>query len=153
MYVHIRTFATTPEDELTIVDGVPTDVEYSTLQVTRRSRLTHHVKFTIDGARIQYDSSRPHYEELIQALQSQEPIKAWIATERTSPFNLDQVRLMHLYKMEHRGQMILNYQEIVSLDEEESMALLICGTAITGGGVLALFSYYRARRKYQLALG
>jgi hypothetical protein len=137
-YVFILLYGVTPENQLTIVEGFPTDVKLS------RYRRHQHVTFTVDGIRTEYSSERPHYEDLMRALESREPVRAWVSTKRETLFERD--GWVPLYKMGHRGRLIIRYQDVVAYHEEGSMSVLIVGIAIVGLGVMGLFLYFRARR-------
>jgi hypothetical protein len=147
MYIFFRNYAVTAEGELTLAEGVPDDVEFSTVRHRRGGGETHHVKFTVGGKRTQYASDRPHYEDLVRTLESQEPVRAWVSTKQLTLFEKPSP-LLHLYKLEQRGRMIISYEDVISADEQESMAVLIVGIAVSSLGVMGLFLYYRARKKY-----
>jgi hypothetical protein len=58
IYVFDRLYGTTPENELTLAEGVPTEVKKT--QITGRVT-TYFLKFTVAGYRTEYASDQPKY--------------------------------------------------------------------------------------------
>jgi hypothetical protein len=149
IFAYSRLYGTTPEEELTLVEGLPSNIQHSA--VSTRGPTTHYLKFTIGSFATEYSSTRPHYQDVFGAVDSGEPIRVWVSTKRETVFERD--GWVPLYKMEHRGRMILDYETTVAHQKEEGdAASFVCPGVAAALGVFSLLLYVRSRLRYRKAL-
>lgn len=141
--IFTRQYGTTPESELTKVEGVPADVELT--HVTRRT-ITSFLKFRIAQHRIEWTSDEPKFKEIVDAVQSGEPVTVWISTKQET---LRPVQgRVPLYKLSVEDKPVLDYSEVVAHKTEKSIITLVGGLVVSGIGLFAVGSGVRARFRY-----
>jgi len=139
---------TTPENELTFVEGVPSNV-----MVTKVSSLTKGqrsiVECTLAPYHFEWASGDPHYDEIYSVLANRGPIQAWVSTKRErAVLNLDSARV-RLYKLRAGGRQILSYSEAAG--SYDSNALLIVGGAIALLGAFSVYINWQQSQNAQAA--
>jgi hypothetical protein len=149
VYVFNHLYGTTPEEELTPAEGVPTAVEFT--KVPRRgAEFIHIISFKIGSFTTEYASDRPKYDEVVAAVESGDPIRVWISTKRETLFARE--GWVPLYKLEHRGKTVLDYQTTVAHKSEGKGGMLWCAGLVIVMGAVGLFAYIRARKRQNPAL-
>ena len=136
-------YGTTPEEELTEVEGVPTDIRV-TSDSGRSGNTAYFLNFTVAGHRTEYASTSPNYEKVLAAVKSGDQVHVWVSTKQETLF--PRKGWVPLYKMSVGAKPILSYSEIVEHKVDGSVALLLIGCLVVGvgpSGILFCFLYYR----------
>jgi hypothetical protein len=137
-------FGTTPEDELTLAEGVPSDVERSQ-STGRGGHTTYFVYFTVGEYRTEYGSNDPKYHDVSAAVASGYPIQIWVSTRQETLFRL--TNLVPLYKVQYGNRPILTYSEVVANRSDKSWPVLIVGAALFIIGSWEVYLCFRSRRR------
>jgi hypothetical protein len=149
IYFSGRFAGTTSENELTLAEGVPSEVHVSQ-NLRLRGPRTESLEFTIAGYRTQYTSDEPKFQEVLSAVTSGEPIRVWVSTR---PETLFPARgWVPLYKVSLGETPVLTYPEIAAYHAEGARAMLIVGSAVFAIGAWAVFLCYRNRQRSQVGI-
>jgi hypothetical protein len=141
LYVFARLHGTTPEEELTQVEGVPEDVTLTSHDDTAL------LKFTVGGFRTEYSSNSPRYEKVLAAVRSGQPVQAWISTKQETPFPRD--GWVPLYKLSVGGEEVLDYATTAGDPGSWRVLVLACFLLAAGGWGLVACVRNHARYKRQ----
>jgi hypothetical protein len=137
-------YGTTPEDEFSCVEGLPSDVEL--IQSRNAWGPTGEVlQFTVGGYRTEYPSGHPKYQEVVEAVTSGDPVQVWVSTRQETVF--PRKGWVPLYKLNAGIRSILTYPEVTSHQSEGGPVGLILGGLFFGGGAWGLYSSFRKRRE------
>jgi hypothetical protein len=150
IYVFSRLYGTTPENELTLAEGQPTNIELSQLTGSYGAR-TDYLKFAVAQYRTEYASDQPKYQEVLSAVQSGEPIQVWVSTKQETVF--PRQGWVPLYKLSFEGRAILTYSEVVADKSQGSRAVLIGGSVVLAIGTWGVYLCIRNRRRYAAGVG
>jgi hypothetical protein len=112
----------TPENELTIVDGKPSDATLTT--VTSRGAKHYTIKFSVDGYKTEYGSSQIKYDEVLAAVRAGQPLRIWVSTKQETLF--PRAGWVPLYGLQIGDIVVLTYQEVVASEEEKGIIIFIC---------------------------
>ena len=135
----------TPENELTLAEGVPSEVSVTHLNLGRKHS-TDVLHFSVGGYRTEYGSKSPKFQEVLEAVRREDPIQIWVSTKQETLFARS--GWVPLYKMSVQGKLVLTYSDVMEKDSEGSLSSWICGGFILALGLYAGFLWYRARRRY-----
>src|SRR3974390_1721853 len=142
MYVFHSLYGTTPEYELTKVEGVATAVEISEY-IGRYGARTEFLKFSVSGYKTEYSSSRPNYQQVLDAVQGDEKLQLWVSTKQETLF--PRQGWVPLYKMCVGDDVVLSYDAALSRDKGGAFAVLVVGSVLLAIGTLGLFQCFRQR--------
>ena len=134
---------TTPEDELTLAEGVPDGLKVS------YGKGTTYLKFSVDGYRTEYSSDRPRFTEVNAAVGGNVPVKMWVSTKQETIFPRD--GWVPLYKMSRDGIPVLSYQQTVATHSYSTG--LIIGAVMIVFSVIGIYQALRDRRRAQTVGG
>lgn len=141
-------YGTTPEDELTLAEGVPDDVSVS--YVTGRYGHRHYtLRFTVGGYRTEYGSASPHYEDVLAAVGSGDSIQVGVSTKRETVFARQ--GWVPLYKLSVAGRPVLSYSEVVGDSSNSSTNVLLGSGFLLWVGMVGLFFCKRGSRQVSAA--
>jgi len=140
-----RRHGTTPENELTLVEGVPRDVTVS----GSRGAKTEIITFAVDRYHTEYRGNRPKYREVHSAIDSGERLTVWISTKRETI--LPRQDWVPLYKLSVGDRQILTYDEVVAANEEGLSSIAIGASVFIGIGAYVLWLCVQTRRQYAAA--
>lgn len=146
IYLHHLLFGTTPEDELTLLEGVPQEVSLKVMS-GRGGSESHFLRFSVSGTKTEYSSSQPKYKKVLEVIERRESVRVWVSTKRETV--LPRNNWVPLYKLEHQNILILDYATTVANMRETGESVPICGLVVLALGGFGLFYYSRSRRKYQ----
>jgi hypothetical protein len=142
LYAFERLHGTTPENELTLVEGVPEDVAL-TEQAIRGRRPARFLKFTVGGYRTEYSEYRPRFEGVAEAVQSGRPLRVWVSTRRETLF--PRAGWVPLYKMSVDEHNVLAYADVAGEQEGGNHLFLIPAAILIAAG--AWGGYHSLRRR------
>src|SRR5262245_28385540 len=80
-YWSIKLHGTTAETDLTLAEGVPTDVRESRSQ-TQGGFTTDYLYFTVAGYETSYSRDMPKYAEIRRAVKNGQELRAWVSTKQ-----------------------------------------------------------------------
>ena len=135
-----RLYGTTPEAELTLVEGRPGDASLSRVSGSNGAS-TDYLRFRVGGFRTIYASDLPGYPEVASAVERGGPVRIWVSTRRETVFL--RAGWVPLYRMESGGKPIVTYDEVVASKAAERGPLLLGGAFLTAFGVWALCTCLR----------
>jgi hypothetical protein len=139
-YLFGRLPGTTPENQLTIAEGVPVNVS----ETLRRGH--HDLSFTVQGYPITYAGDEPNYQGVRSAVQSRRPIRVWVSNKVEAAIPLG--RSVTLYQLHQGDHPVLTYSEVVAHQARTARAVPIVGGALLGLGALALAGCCSAQRRH-----
>jgi hypothetical protein len=122
---------TTPEEHLTVAEGVPMDVTES---VKKTGQYLH---FSVAGHRTEYSSHDARYAEISAAAKLGVPVRIWVSTKQETLF--PRQGWVPLYKFELDERPILTYAETVERKQKAPWGLLACGSVLLLPGAYLLF--------------
>jgi hypothetical protein len=145
-YVNFQVNQLTPEDELTVVEAIPSKIKTSALGEKLGEK--RFIKFNVGEFRSKYSSDEPFAEEVFDAIQSQQTVRAGVATEEKGLIKLgsDYVRL---YKLELGDRVVLPYEATIAARRREGMVLLFGAMFFLIVGATGLWSGLRRCRQYR----
>jgi hypothetical protein len=146
VYVFASAHGTTPENELTEIEGEPSNVQMSEVFGRYGSR-TEFLKFTVAGYQTEYGSNRPHYQEVLNAVQGDEALHIWVSTKQETLF--PRQGWVPLYKMRVGDKVILTYNDTVSHEKGGAFAALVVGCVVSAAGAAGVYQCYRQSSKYR----
>jgi hypothetical protein len=126
VYLLDSSSGTTPEEDLTLVEGVATEVRTSSVSGSEI------LEFKVAGHQTEYASDRPKYEQVLVAVGSGQPVRVWISTRQETLF--PRQGWVPLYKMSVGDQPVLEYAEVVGHKAEGAYAALVVGCVLCGVG-------------------
>lgn len=103
--------ATTPENELVELHGVPTNVKETVITKYRLEK-DRILECDLDKHHFEYSQGEKNYERVRDALSSGEPVDAWVSTKPERRIIPDQTRV-RLYKLVSKGSEILSYDDVM----------------------------------------
>jgi hypothetical protein len=128
-------YGLTPENDLTLVEGEPSDVDLSERQV----------RFTVAGHRIEYSRDGRPPVAVVGAALSGRPVRAWVSTRRENLLRRDGP--LPLYKLSVGDRAVLSYAEAAEAKSRVPPALPICSGLALLFGVGGLVQCFRDRRR------
>jgi hypothetical protein len=135
-------YGTTPEEDLTLVEGLPGDISLS--EVTGRYGHKHDtLHFTIGGYRTEYGSDAPKFQDVLAVVDGKNPIQAWVSTKRETVFARDD--WVPLYKLSEDGKPVLTYSDVVTHSSDSLDSAFVVSAVILAIGAGGLFFCYRRR--------
>jgi len=132
----------TPEDELTLAEGVPEEV---TVEIGEQG--TAHLDFTVAGFRIKYSSTDPRYADVLAAVQSGQPVRAWVSTRQETLF--PRKGWVPLYKLSTADGEALDYDSVAADMKGVARGFLIGGCVVLAVGLFALGACLRQHLKFR----
>ena len=148
-----------PEQNLTVVEGIPTDIQISHGADTEGSPARDDIDFNVSGHRIHYNSTQPKYAEVVAAVQSSEgkfdtrrpsrriesgkPIQAWLGMSGKS---------LELYKLNAGGKPVLAYADTAASLKFLGRSILVVGALVVALGLRLAYRLFRPRRRSDPAL-
>ena len=145
LFVFVHFYGTTPEEELTLVEGIPHDVSGTRLNLGRRHS-TDVLHFSVGDHRTEYGSKDPKFEEVLEAVTRGEPIQIWVSTKQETVF--PRAGWVPLYKMSVQSRPVLTYSESVDPDTATPVGGMLCGGFVLALGLWGATMWYRARRRH-----
>src|SRR5262245_7042447 len=139
LYVFDRLQGTTPAEELTQVEGGPEDVTLTSHGDTAS------LKFTVGGFRTEYSSNSPRYEQVLAAVRSGQPVRAWISTKQETL--LPRHGWVPLYKLSVGDEEVLDYAATTGDRGSWRVLVLACFVLVAGGWGLVVCFRNQARYK------
>jgi hypothetical protein len=135
LYMFVRSRGTPSEADLTLLEGLPSDIQHSELH-EGYGHVEYFIKFKMGSWSMQYGSSDPNAKEVFEAVHSGMPIRVWVLTN--PPALVKNPDAAVLYQMEFQGKLVMDVQTRVAKDQERQQAFLIIGSALIllGGGIL-----------------
>jgi hypothetical protein len=134
LHVFHRLYGTTPEDDLTLAEGVVHDVTLS------HGRYASYLKFTVAGYRTEYSSDHPKFKEVLFAAQSGAPVQIWVSTKQETLF--PRQGWVPLYKLSAGGIPVLTYFDVVSHTRSQDGRFLFFCLVVLGIGIYGLFTVF-----------
>lgn len=128
----------TLESELTVVTGPAVNVSGSN---------TYHW-LTVAGYQVQYSSSDPGFDRLLQAIRNQEPLTVGVLTNSKSLIPRND--WVPLYTLHIGSETLLPYEHSVAKAHESEKAVFIVGGFLTAQGAWGLWLCLGSRRKPQV---
>jgi hypothetical protein len=136
----------TPENELALGEGVASDVTVTHYWGPRGGSFDG-LKFTIGGYRIEYGSRDPNYEQVRAAVQSGQPLRAWVSPRQAS--TIGRPSIVPLYKMSRGELVVLDYATTAAERAKGRPTLMVGGGAIMMFGGLVLYVTYHRYQAYR----
>lgn len=131
----------TPEGQLIHVEGTPTKVEVKPHKSPRGGEW-YCLECTVSGQTFQWLSSDPRYDQVLAAVQSKQPLTAWVSPKQASVSGT-----VPLYKLSTNDRVILDYATGAERHDKGKGPALIGGAIGLALGFLGLtFCVYRSRR-------
>jgi hypothetical protein len=145
IYASGRLAGSTPENQLTRAEGVPSDVKLTQLS-GRYGAKTSILTFTIAGYRTEYASDQPGYQAVFSAIKSAKPLCVWVSTRQETLF--PRQGLSPLYKLSVGNEPVLTFAEVSAHHSKGARALPIIGSALLGLGSLCVFMCFHIQRQH-----
>jgi hypothetical protein len=145
-YAFNRLAGSTPEQDLTLAEGVPVSVELSRLP-QRYGNSVQLLEFSIDSFRMEYGSDAPKFREVVSAVTSGKPVRVWVSTKQETL--VSRPGFVPLYKLSVGEKPILTYRDVKTHSKTGSRAVLIGGCAVLAIGVIVLVMCIRNYRRHQ----
>jgi len=141
LHVFVKLYGVTKEPDLTLAQGVPTEVSIETIHGRYDSHIDE-LGFRVGGYHTEYSSDDPHYDDVLAAVQDGSGIKVWVSTKQETVFPRHDY--VPIYKFGVGDKLIVSYQETIEKNRKGSDAMLIVGMALIACGVVPLL--LRAKR-------
>src|SRR5262249_2935961 len=107
---------------------------------------TSYLKFTVGGFRTEYSSSRPRYLEVLAAVRSGQPVRAWVSTKQETLF--PRKGWVRLYKLSTADGEVRDYDTGVADKAGGSRPVLILGCVLLAIGCIGLGACVRQQVRY-----
>lgn len=139
------------ESELTLVEGVARNVEYSSHR--KRFGVVHRATFSIGPYRTSYDEYNANFWLVRHAIQRGQVMKVWMDTREQNT---------RIYKLSVSGEELLAYEDELKDAQHETeagkivgIALILCGLVCVGvnGAMLLRYNSYLAESRSAAAPG
>ncbi len=144
-------WGTTAEEDLTLAEGVATDIEVRQSRIRNDDR--HYLYFTVAGYRTEYASYQRNFAALRRAVESGQPMQIWVSTKQETVFPRN--GWVPLYKASIRGEPILTYAEVVAEKKAGPVGgpitILVLGCVGVVGGVYLIYVTIREIRRVGMA--
>jgi hypothetical protein len=145
LYLFTSSFGTTPEADLTLAEGVASDIKV--VQLPGGGGTAEVLKFTVAGYHTEYSSYRPKYQGVLTAVRSGRPIRVWVSAKQETLF--PRQGWVPLYKLNVGDSPVLGYSDVVGDHVNGSQAFLIGAGIAFAMGAVAIFFCYRNYRRYR----
>lgn len=145
LLVFVHYHGTTPEEELTLVEGVPTDVEL-TRQTGQRGDTAYFLTFKVGEYFTEYSSLDPRFDDVLSAVRADVPLRVWVSTKQETVF--PRRGRVPLYKLSTADKMVLTYPEVVGRKANRTGSILILGGTILSLGAWGTYRCFRLHRRY-----
>ena len=140
MYV-FPTSEQVPESQLTLVEGVPSDVEFG--KHIRRYGSVEKLSFVVGGYKTYISAYHPKYESVRSAVQERSPLKVWLETKRK--YSGDDSK--PLYKLTAGSRTLVAYGDTIEQQSEQHNSSLVVGIALLiAGAFVAVLGAFQQRR-------
>jgi hypothetical protein len=121
----------TSETELTLAEGLPSNVD----------RSSNAIEFTLGGYRSGYYDGLPAYAQVAATIESGEPIRAWLSTKSETLFHRSGP--LPLYQLSIGGTPILTYAQSAAHRARGARLVLIGGVILCIAGAFGMASCLR----------
>jgi hypothetical protein len=137
-----RRNGTTPEPELTVVQGVPYNVEWSEVTGRGGSR-TRFLHFNVGEHRTTYSQSDPKFDDVAAAITSGHPVRAWVSTRQETIF--PRQGWVPLYQLSLGQWQVLAYADTIARRAEQSKSILTMAMVLLVSGAIGVNHWWRNR--------
>ena len=137
-------YGTTPESELTTVEGSASEAQVSRIEGTS------YVRFTVNHQTVDYSSDMPGYTKVVEAIKSATPMSLGISTKQETLFPRD--GWVPLYTLAIGAEVLLTYQDTVGKGYRSSHSLLYMALVLLCISGWGFWTSYRNRNAKNLTL-
>ncbi|HSI13928.1 MAG TPA: hypothetical protein VK961_17915 [Chthoniobacter sp.] len=119
-----RRYGTPPKTQLAVVTGRATNISTAESRVRYGGRV-YHVYFTLGGITTEYASNRPGYQQLLAAIQSNQPLALAVSTKGGTL--LQQYGRTPIYAAYVGSQPVVTYEQTATLNGQKNIAVFLAG--------------------------